>query len=159
MKQILLICFLSLRCFAAEPAIHCLTLSQPLSLGNKNINMTANMTINPEITTVAGTQLFSYGANGVTVQKSGLYRVSFFQRILGNTSDASCLTLLVIPPVIIKRDLGVTIAPSTVTEISFTQILRLQSGQTIDVILRPYSGSLDLLPGAESSGFIIEEIH
>ncbi len=143
-------------CYAQEPAIYSLTLSQQLTLDSKNIDMIPNMTPNLEITTPLGTSIFSSTSEGVMVSKSGLYRVTVFQKTFATTPNSCCIAILAIGE-IIKRYKVVSLN-SSLDEIHFTHVLRMNAGEKLQLILRPFVGPIQLETGTDSSGFIIEAI-
>jgi hypothetical protein len=157
MKMLLITLLAScLTCYASEPAIYSLTLTKQLTLDNANIAMSAQMTPYSEITTPQGNSVFSTASGGILVSKSGIYRVTVFQRVATSSLNSSCIALLMIGPYI-KRYKVVSVN-SPEDEIYFTHILRMNSGDQLELILRPVVGPIELETGADSSGFIIEEI-
>ncbi|MBS0629134.1 MAG: hypothetical protein JSS30_02775 [Verrucomicrobia bacterium] len=143
-------------CYASEPAIYSLTLTQQLTLDKANIAMTPNMTPNTEITNSQGSTLFSNAWGGISVSKSGLYRVTVFQKVVTSTPNSSCIAILAIGQ-IIKRYKVVSVN-SPVDEVHFTHVLRMNAGEQLQLILRPIVGPIELETGTDSSGFVIEEI-
>lgn len=156
MKLLITLLTACIACYASEPAIYSLTLSEQLTLDCKNIDMIPNMTLNEEITTPLGTTIFSTTSEGITVSKSGLYRVIVYQKTFSTTSDSSCIAVLSIGD--FEKRYKVVNLGVPVDEINFTHVLRMNAGETLQLILRPSVGPIQLETGTESSGFIIEEI-
>ena len=156
MKLLITLLTTCIACYAVEPAIYSLTLSQQLNLDSKNINMIPYMTPNLEITTPLGTSAFSSTNEGIMVSNSGLYRVTVYQKTCTTTPNSCCIAILAIGDV--NKRYKVVCLGLPVDEIYFTHILRMNAGETLQLILRPSVGPIQLETGTDSSGFIIEAL-
>jgi hypothetical protein len=143
-----------------EPAIQGLALSKSIKLvGDSSVLINAHMSPNSEITTQAGMQTFFPYNDGILVKKSGLYRVSFFQRAFARGEKTRCLVFLMLSPGnYVKRYQVYNFESDKNGELNFSQIIRIDSGQKVAVHVRCLSGELFLGPNFESSGLVIEAI-
>jgi len=142
-----------------EPPIQGLFTQEKLVLKGETIILNQYLAPNSEITTESGIDLFFPLNDGIRVKKSGLYRISFFQRVLGGKDGGSFLVNLKSSDTeYVRRSLQHNLNPSEVREIELNQIVRLERGAKIWAELYPISGKTTLLPSGRFSGFTIEAI-
>ncbi|MBS0648475.1 MAG: hypothetical protein JSS10_04525 [Verrucomicrobia bacterium] len=142
---------------ANEPSILCISLKQGTSLKNQSLNMNELMFLNGEISN--DTKLFFPFQDGIRVSQSGLYRVSFFQRIFTlDQRGEFILSLLLTPGNYRKRYQHVKLEANSCGEINFSQILRINANQKVQLIISPVAGETILGPEWECSGFTIERL-
>jgi len=143
----------------AEPPIYSLMIIDDITLSDKWIPLHQHMVVNTSITTEAGSALFNLTEDGIVAAKDGLYRLSFYQRLMGNSSSNICaLSLYVDDDEYLKRYHGVSVGGNEPAEITFTQILRIQAGQKLMLDLTACGGSISLESNFNSSGFTIEAL-
>jgi len=162
MKYLLPLLFLLARITtieSAEPPIYSLMLVDNITLSEKWIPLHQYMAVNSSITTDSGSKLFNLTQDGITVIQSGLYRLSFYQRIFGNSSSNECtLSLYVDGDEYLKRYQALALGEDDPGEITFTQILRLSAGQKLMIDFAICNGSIILESNFNSSGFTIEAL-
>lgn len=148
-----------------EPAIQGLTLSNTLILKDQPVLLNQYLSPNSEITTQAGIEAFFPDNDGVLVKNSGLYRVSFFQRVYTTNAKKKFVVLLLLAPEstpekYIKRRRIFFLEPNSSEEIQLSQILRIEAGQKVRLALVPFGEGGDAIFSGEFSfsGLILEKI-
>jgi len=144
----------------AEPVIQGLYLYESLTLKDQSIILNERLAPNQDITTQAGMQRFFSNNDGVMINKDGLYRISFYQRVFTRAEKSKCIVFLMVTPGnYYQRYQVVTMEPDSSGEINFTQIVKIKAGEKLQIVLRPVFGEIVLGPNFNSSGLTLEEIN